>query len=273
MRINNLSSLDYTSLLGNNNNSSSSLLFETLIDNLSNNTQNINNTSCCNHSSSLDSLDNLLNIGNVDLNIGKVSVDTSKNTVSMTDLDINYLGRNIKIDNLVINHLESNNTSNKTDSNTSLEEDNETITTTNQTVTTENVSSNTNREIDSKINNAINLAKKQLGKDYVWGANGPDTFDCSGFTKYIYKETFGIDIPRVSYDQAKFGKEVSKNELQPGDLVFFDTMNKGRVSHVGIYIGNNEFIHAANSKQGVITSSLSGKYEDKYITARRPYEK
>ena len=125
--------------------------------------------------------------------------------------------------------------------------------------------------VDTRVKNAIDLAYDQLGKDYVWGANGPDSFDCSGLTKYIYKKAFGIDLPRVSYEQAKFGKAVDKEDLQPGDLIFFDTMNKDRVSHVGIYVGNNEFIHAANSNKGVIKSSLSGYYEDRYINARRPY--
>lgn len=123
---------------------------------------------------------------------------------------------------------------------------------------------------DTKMDKAIKLLKEQVGKPYVWGANGPDSFDCSGLTKYIYKEALGIDIPRVSYDQAKFGKSVSKDDLQVGDLVFFDTMNKGRVSHVGIYIGNNEFIHASNKRDGVKQSKLEGYYEKTYKGARRP---
>lgn len=123
---------------------------------------------------------------------------------------------------------------------------------------------------NSKMDNAIKLLKEQVGKPYVWGANGPDSFDCSGLTRYIYKEALGIDIPRVSYDQAKFGKEVAKEDLQVGDLVFFDTMNKGRVSHVGIYIGDNEFIHASNKSDGVKQSKLEGYYEKTYRGARRP---
>lgn len=123
---------------------------------------------------------------------------------------------------------------------------------------------------NSKMDNAIKLLKEQVGKPYVWGANGPDSFDCSGLTRYIYKEALGIDIPRVSYDQAKFGKEVAKEDLQVGDLVFFDTMNKGRVSHVGIYIGDNEFIHASNKRDGVKQSKLEGYYEKTYRGARRP---
>ena len=117
---------------------------------------------------------------------------------------------------------------------------------------------------------AIEIAKSYIGGKYVWGATGPDAFDCSGFTQYIYKHAYGKNIPRVSYEQAKFGQKVNRDELQPGDLIFFDTMNKGRVSHVGFYIGNNRFIHAASSKSGIIESELSGYYAKKYLGARRP---
>lgn len=123
---------------------------------------------------------------------------------------------------------------------------------------------------DAQTEKAIQIAKSYLGGKYVWGATGPDAFDCSGFTQYIYKQAYGKSIPRVSYEQANYGEKVDREDLQPGDLIFFDTMNKGRVSHVGIYIGNNKFIHAANSKSGIIESELSGYYSKKYMGARRP---
>lgn len=129
---------------------------------------------------------------------------------------------------------------------------------------------NNSSNITPSMEKAINLLKDQVGKPYVWGGNGPESFDCSGLVRYIYKNALGKDLPRVSYEQSKVGQAVDKSDLQVGDLVFFDTMNKGRVSHVGIYIGNNEFIHAANSKKGVIKSTLSGYYEQKYMGARRP---
>lgn len=129
---------------------------------------------------------------------------------------------------------------------------------------------NMSYNISDKTEKAIKLLEGQVGKPYVWGGNGPDSFDCSGLTRYIYKNALGKDIPRVSYDQSNFGEFVEKRDLQPGDLVFFDTMKKGRVSHVGIYIGNGEFIHAANEKDGVIKSKLSGYYEKTYKGARRP---
>lgn len=132
---------------------------------------------------------------------------------------------------------------------------------------TENVSNSTSK---TKMDKAIELLKDQVGKEYVWGSTGPNTFDCSGLTQYIYKEALGKNIPRVSYEQSKYGKAVDKKDLQVGDLIFFDTMNKGRVSHVGMYIGNNEFIHASNPKDGVKKSTLSGYYEKTYMGARRP---
>ena len=140
-------------------------------------------------------------------------------------------------------------------------------TTNNNTITSTNTSTS-NR--NAQTQKAIQIAKSHLGGKYVWGATGPNAFDCSGFTQYIYKKAYGKNIPRVSYEQAKYGEKVKREDLQPGDLIFFDTMNKGRVSHVGIYIGNNKFIHAASSKSGIIESKLSGYYSRKYLGARRP---
>ena len=130
---------------------------------------------------------------------------------------------------------------------------------------------NSSREsVNPNMEKALKLLKEQVGKPYVWGAEGPDSFDCSGLTQYIYKHALGKDIPRVAADQSKFGQPVSRDNLKPGDLLFFDTMNKGKVTHVGMYIGNNEFIHAANSKKGVIKSTLTGHYDQKFVNARRP---
>ena len=107
------------------------------------------------------------------------------------------------------------------------------------------------------------FAKKYLGYKYVAGGSSPSTgFDCSGFTQYVYKQC-GVSLNRTSDAQASNGTAVSKSNLQPGDLVIF-------TGHVGIYIGNNKFIHAANPSKGVITTSLSDSYYTKtYKTARR----
>lgn len=103
-----------------------------------------------------------------------------------------------------------------------------------------------------------NLAKMQLGKPYVWGATGPDSFDCSGLAKYCYN-TYGItSIPRVSSDQYSQCRKVSKSNLKPGYLLFFSSSNGGStVSHVGIYIGKNKMVHAANPSVDTIVSSVA----------------
>ena len=125
----------------------------------------------------------------------------------------------------------------------------------------------------SKVRKVIDIVKSQLGKRYVWGAEGPNSFDCSGLMKYAYGQV-GITLNRVSSDQASNGIAVSRSNLQPGDLVFFRGINSSssstRISHVGIYIGNNEFIHAANSKRGVVKDDLTESYySSHYVTARR----
>ncbi len=119
----------------------------------------------------------------------------------------------------------------------------------------------------------ISLAKKKLGRRYVWGATGAkNTFDCSGFTTYIYKKN-GITLPRRAIAQSKYGKRVSRNNLRKGDLIFFDTSKRrrGYVNHVGIYLGNGKFIHASSAKKKVVITSLHKSfYSQRYRGARRP---
>lgn len=99
-----------------------------------------------------------------------------------------------------------------------------------------------------------------LGSRYVYGGSSPSGFDCSGFTSYIYKQ-FGYKINRSASDQLDNGTPVSRSELQPGDLVMFKKGGSSkRASHVGLYIGNNQFIHASTSKVGVIISRMSDAY-------------
>ena len=124
----------------------------------------------------------------------------------------------------------------------------------------------------SKEDEIIETAKNFLGTKYVWAANGPNAFDCSGFTKYVFKEN-GITLPRYSGHQAKVGMRVSFNELQKGDLVFFDTKHKfrGKVNHVGIYIGDHKFIHASSAKKKVIITSFDEKpfYRHRFLRGER----
>jgi len=121
-------------------------------------------------------------------------------------------------------------------------------------------------------NEIISTAIAFLDTKYIWAANGPDAFDCSGFTKYVYKE-HGLTIPRYSGNQAKFGKTVAYNELQVGDLVFFDTEKryKRKVNHVGIYMGDNKFIHASSAKKKVIITSFKKKrfYKRRFLWGQR----
>ena len=122
----------------------------------------------------------------------------------------------------------------------------------------------------NSMDKAVSLIESKVGNKYVWGATGPDSFDCSGLVQYVYKNALGKNIPRTSYEQSKVGEPISRENLQVGDLLFFDTMGKGRVSHVGMYVGNNEFVHASNEKSGIKKSKLTGYYEKHYKCARRP---
>lgn len=104
----------------------------------------------------------------------------------------------------------------------------------------------------------LNEAYKHLGKAYVYGATGPNNFDCSGFTQYVFKKAAGIDISRTTYSQINVGTPVSQSELQPGDLIFPHT------GHVGIYVGNGQMIHAPQTGDVIKVSPVY-----KFYAARR----
>ena len=116
----------------------------------------------------------------------------------------------------------------------------------------------------------VELAKSKLGCKYVWGATGENTFDCSGLTSWCHKQ-LGISIPRTSLDQSKSGKAVNKSDLQLGDLIFWKTTS-APVGHVGMYVGNGQFIHAPNKSKPVKYDSLDNSYyKSRYVCARRYY--
>lgn len=114
--------------------------------------------------------------------------------------------------------------------------------------------------LDSTIDNL-------LGIDYKYGGTTTKGFDCSGFVGYVF-DKFKIDLPRTSSSMYAEGDKVKREDLRPGDLVFFNTSGKG-VSHVGIYVGNNKFAHASTSKGTRIDSLGMDYYNDRYVGAKR----
>ncbi|MGX7418367.1 C40 family peptidase [Carnobacterium gallinarum] len=106
----------------------------------------------------------------------------------------------------------------------------------------------------------VNYALQFLGVPYVWGGATPAGFDCSGLVQYSYRNSVGISLPRVTWEQEKMGKEVSLNDLQLGDLVFYGS--RGSTYHVGIYIGNNEMVHAPTTGDVVKKTNLAYFYPD-----------
>ena len=119
---------------------------------------------------------------------------------------------------------------------------------------------------ESLINNAMQL----IGVRYRWGGNTPQSgLDCSGFVRYVFNDTFGFLLPRKSAQMSKVGLEIAKEELRPGDLVFFNTMRHA-FSHVGIYVGDNKFIHAPSRGKSIRVDDMTKTYWDKrYNGARR----
>ncbi len=117
----------------------------------------------------------------------------------------------------------------------------------------------------------LKYAKYFKGGKYKWGGTTPEGFDCSGYVQYLYKK-HGINLPRTALAQSKVGTSVPEEKLQKGDLVFFLTDKKRGipVTHVGIYLGNGKFIHAASRKKGITISPLEyGHYSNCYVGARR----
>jgi len=125
--------------------------------------------------------------------------------------------------------------------------------------------------IDYNKENILKNAKRHLGGKYVWGGTHPNGFDCSGYTQYIYEKE-GVKIPRTAYQQSKVGKEVSRFKLKKGDLLFFltDRSRHIPITHVGMYLGNDKFIHAASRRKGIIISSLNkSRYSKLFVKATR----
>lgn len=144
----------------------------------------------------------------------------------------------------------------------------------NETISMEDIIMDNVKNLDErqKVNRDILIMNiiKYLGTPYVWGGNTRSGLDCSGFTKLVFTEAFGLSMYRTARDQFNQGEVIPTfNDLRFGDLVFFDTRPSARPGHVGIYLGNRLFAHAS-TKQGVIVSSFDTKYyTDKYMGGRR----
>ncbi len=116
----------------------------------------------------------------------------------------------------------------------------------------------------------VSFAMQYVGYPYVWATRGPSSFDCSGFTYWVTKNVLGQDITGGVILQWNYGAPVTYGNLQPGDLVFFQNTYTTGLSHVGLYIGNNQFVHAANEGVGVIVSNLTTDYyATRWFGARR----
>lgn len=109
-------------------------------------------------------------------------------------------------------------------------------------------------------NDVAMFAMSLLNSPYVWGGKDPDTgFDCSGMVTYVYRQAAGLKLQGNAVSLGKMSRPVAREQLQPGDLVFFNTLGT-RHSHVGVYVGNDRFVHASNPRTGVRIDQLSSRY-------------
>jgi hypothetical protein len=128
----------------------------------------------------------------------------------------------------------------------------------------------TTKQSQDAITNMLLQSVSLMGIAYKWGGNTPDTgMDCSGFVRYVFKKSLGINLPRTAAEMAKVGKRVNINELQPGDLIFFKTMGGSRISHIGMYLGNNKFIQSPRTGENIQITDLSGYWIKHYVGAKR----
>ena len=120
------------------------------------------------------------------------------------------------------------------------------------------------RRKDDHGRHVVQIALKYVGTPYRWGGSSPGGFDCSGLVRYVYGRV-GVSLPHNAAEQYRYGRPVTRNELQPGDLVFFD-----RLRHNGIYIGNGKFIHARQTGKRVGVAKLDDDwYDARWVGARR----
>ncbi|CAG4886455.1 hypothetical protein R69919_00210 [Paraburkholderia gardini] len=123
-----------------------------------------------------------------------------------------------------------------------------------------------------KAGDVVVGALNMIGVRYRWGGNTPDSgLDCSGFVRYVFQDTLGMALPRRAEEMSHVGEKVRMSELKPGDLVFFNTMRRA-ASHVGIYIGDNKFVHSPSTGSTIRVDDLDDGYWEKRFTGARRIE-
>ena len=142
-------------------------------------------------------------------------------------------------------------------------------TTQTQTQTQAQTQTQISQVTSSKGEEVIAYAKQFLGKPYVYGGSGPNVFDCSGFTMFVYSH-FGVNMGHSAVTQAYVGTYVPRSALQPGDLIIINNESNTSIGHVGMYVGGGNFIHASSGSGQIVISPLSNAYYNaRYVTARR----
>jgi cell wall-associated NlpC family hydrolase len=123
-----------------------------------------------------------------------------------------------------------------------------------------------------KAGDVVVGALNMIGVRYRWGGDSPDSgLDCSGFVRYVFQDTLGLALPRRAEEMSRVGEKVRISDLKPGDLVFFNTMRR-TFSHVGIYIGDNKFVHSPSTGSTIRVDDLDDRYWEKRFTGARRVE-
>lgn len=126
---------------------------------------------------------------------------------------------------------------------------------------------------NDQIGNVLLQSISLIGVPYKWGGNIPDSgLDCSGFIRYVFKHSLGVTLPRTAAEMAKLGREIPLDQLEPGDLIFFNTNGGRRISHMGMYLGNNQFIQAPRTGKNIEITGFNQYYHSKFVVAKRMFQ-